>query len=186
MKHTIKIILLGIFSMLFMLSNAQEDVKMTAKEQRKAEKAKKKKEKEEKEAADWLVFQKLAQERKFVIELNELGNSFVSRRLNFLYVNGEDIILQFELNQYIFYAENGLGGRTVEGKISNYKYKPPKNDKKPIFINFDIKTKLDQQGGNISITIYQGGIATVSFGSGKGIFLPVEEANINIGVDMWN
>ena len=74
MKHTTKIILLSIMSMLFMFSNAQEDVKMTKKEQRKTEKAKLKKEKDEKEDANWLIYQKIAQEQEYVVEFQRAFN----------------------------------------------------------------------------------------------------------------
>lgn len=192
MKHIVRIILLSMFSMLFMFSNAQEDVKLTKKEQRKAEKAKKKKEMEDKEAADWLVYQKLAQNQQYVIEFDKFSNPrtgeqyVLSRRLNFLYAKVDRIIIQIETSTYL--SENGLGGRTINGVISNYKYKPPKSDKKPIFINFDVTTKLSARKINVSITINKGGMATLSFGSGPniyGIFIPVNEANINVGVDMW-
>jgi len=119
---------------------------------------------------------------------DKIGNNVVSKRLNFLYANEDDIILQFETNTYL--SENGLGGRTINGTISNYKYKPPKNDNKPIFINFDITSKFDQKNFNISITIYSGGVTLISMGGGlssiHGVFLPIEEANINLGVDMRN
>jgi hypothetical protein len=188
MKKTVKIILSSLFVLLFLVSYAQEDAKVETKEKRKEEKAKIKKEKEAKEAADWLVYQKLAEDQKFVVVFDKIGINVVSKRLNFLYANEDDIILQFETNTYL--SENGLGGRTINGTISNYKYKPPKNDNKPIFINFDITSKFDQKNFNISITIYSGGVTLISMGGGlssiHGVFLPIEEANINLGVDMRN
>ena len=187
MKSIFKTIMLGTFLMLFMYSYTQEDTKMT-KDQRRAEKEQKKKDKEEKEAADWLIYQKLAQDKEFVIRFDKVANRVVSQRLNFLYADGENIILQFETNTYL--SENGLGGRTINGTISNYKYIPPKNDKKPIYINFDITSKFDQKNFNISVTIYGGGTAIISMGSGvsviNGFISPIEDANINMGVDMRN
>lgn len=192
MKHTTKIILVSIMSILFMFSNAQEDIKMTKKEQRKIEKAELKKEKNEKEDANWLIYQKIAQEKEYVVEFQRTFNPktgvelILTRRLNFLYVHGDSVIIQFETSQY--FSENGLGGRTINGIISNYKYVPPKDDKKPIFINFNVTQKFQQRPVNVSITATKDGITTITFGtisSVYGIFLPVQEANINIGVDMW-
>lgn len=192
MKHTTKIILVSIMSILFMFSNAQEDVKMTKKEQRKIEKAELKKEKNEKEDANWLIYQKIAQEKEYVVEFQRTFNPktgtelILTRRLNFLYVHGDSVIIQFETSQY--FSENGLGGRTINGIISNYKYVPPKDDKKPIFINFNVTQKFQQRPVNVSITTTKDGVTTITFGtisSVYGIFLPVQEANINIGVDMW-
>ena len=180
--------LFSFFLMLSAVSNAQEDAKLSEKQQRKVDKAEKKKEKEAKEAADWLVYQKLAEDQTYVIQFNKIGVNLVSRRLNFLYANGDDVIIQFETATYA--SENGLGGKTISGTISNYKYSPPKNDKKPIFINFDITSKFNQKNYNISITVYTGGTALISFGGGvsqiNGTFLAIEDASINMGVDMRN
>jgi len=173
--------------MLFMFSNAQEDVKLTAKEQRKAEKAKIKKEKEEKEAANWIVYQKIAAEKQFVVQINRVGTKVMSERLNFIYFNKDRAVIQIETNQY--FADNGLGGMTIDGTPNNYKYTPPKNDKKPIFINFDVTSKFRSGVLNVSITITQDGLATIAFGSASaiyGTFYSIEESNINMGVDMRN
>lgn len=177
-----------------LISNAQENVKLTKKQQHKVDKEKAKKDKEEKETAEWLVYQKLAEDQTFVVQFEKITNQktgkvyIVSRRLNFLYANGEEIKIQFETSTYD--SENGLGGRTIDGIISNYKYKPPKNNNKPIFINFDITSKFNQKNYNISISVYCGGTALVSFGGSasqiNGAFLAIEDASINIGVDMRN
>ena len=189
MKYIVSILLLSFFLMLGLVSNAQEDVKLTEKQQRKADKEEKKKEKEAKEAADWLVYQKLAEDHTYVVQFNKIGVNLVSRRLNFLYANGDDVTIQFETATYA--SENGLGGRTISGTISNYKYKPPKNDNKPIFINFDVTSKFNQKNYNISISVYSGGTALISFGGGvtsqiNGTFSTIEDASINMGVDMRN
>ena len=90
MKNPTKIILVSIMSMLFMFSNAQEDVKMTKKEQREAEKTKIKKEKNETQDANWVIYQKIAQEQEFVIEFQRTfnpktgGELILTPRLNFL------------------------------------------------------------------------------------------------------
>jgi len=177
---------------LFMVSYAQEEVKLTPKEQRKAEKAKLKKEKEEKENANWQIYKKMAQEREFVIEFERVtsiatGNAYViTKRLNFLSASHDSVIIQIETPQY--FSMNGLGGITISGNMSNYKYKPPKNDKKPIFINFNVTHKSNPRPINISITVTKDGVASITFGTVSsiyGTFLPASEADINIGVDMW-
>ncbi len=188
MKYTVSILLLGVFLFSSILSNAQEDAKLTEKQQRKAKKEKAKKEKEEKEAADWIIYQKLAEDQTYVIQFDKIGINPVSKRLNFLYANGEDITIQFETATWA--SENGLGGKTISGTINNYKYSPPKKKNKPIFINFDITSKFNQKNYNISITVFSGGTALISFGGGisdiNGTFLPIEDASINMGVDMRN
>ena len=192
MKHIDKITLLSILSLLFMFSFAQEDVNMSKKDQRKAEKEKIKKENEEKQAANWIVYKKLAQEKEYVIEFQRAFNPqtgtdmVLSRSLNFLYVHGDSVIIQFETNQYA--SENGLGGRTIVGTISQYKYNPPKDENKPIFINFNVSHKFQARPVNVSITVTSDDVTTITFGtvsSVYGIFLPASESNINIGTDMW-
>jgi len=194
MKYTVSILLFSVFLFSSVLSNAQEDAGLTEKQQRKADKEKAKEEKEAKEAAEWLAFQKLANDQTFVVQFEKMTNPrtgkvyIVSRRLNFLYANGEEVKVQFETTTSA--SENGLGGRTISGTISNYKYKKPKNNNKPIYINFDITTKFNQQNFNITVTVYSGGIALVSFGGGtsdiNGTFTAIENASINMGADMRN
>ena len=192
MKHIAKITLLSILSFLFMFSVAQEDVKMTKKEQRKAEREEVKKEKDEKQEANWLVYQKIAQEKEYVVEFQRSFNPktgtdrVLTPRLNFPYVHGDSVIIQFETNQYP--SENGLGGKTIVGTISQYKYNPPKDENKPIFINFNVSHKFQARPVNVSITVTSDDVTTITFGtvsSVYGIFLPVGQSNINIGVDMW-
>jgi len=188
MKYISKILLVSMFSFFVLFLSAQDDTNMNSRQKRKAEKEKQKKEKEEKDAADWLIYQKLAANKTYAIQFDRIVNTPVSKRLNFLYVNGNRVVLQFETNSY--WSENGLGGRTFDGVISNYKYKAPKNKNKPIYISFDMTSKFDQQQFNISITVYGSGSSQISLGGGTasvyGNFLPIEEANINIGNDMRN
>ncbi len=181
-----------ILMLLFMVSYAQDEVKLTSKEQRKAEKAKLKREKSEKENANWLIYQKIAQEREFVIEFERVtsirtGHAYViTKRLNFLYAFGDSVIIQIETPQY--FSMNGLGGITICGTMSNYKYKPPSNDKKPIFINFNVTHKTNPRPINISITVTKDGATSITFGTVSsiyGTYLPVEKSDINIGVDIF-
>lgn len=188
MKQITKTILLCFMLIAFMFSYAQEEVKMTKEEQRKAKKEKIKKE----EDANWVIYQKIAQEQEYVVEFQRTfnprtgGELILTPRLNFLYVHGDSVIVQFETKQYL--SQNGLGGRTIKGTISNYRYKAPKDDKKPIFINFDIIQKFQQRPVNVSITTTKDGVTTITFGtvsSVYGTFLAVGQASINIGADMW-
>ena len=192
MKHRAKILLLSVFSMLFMFSYAQENVKLTKKEQRKAEKAQLKKEKEEKEAADWLMYQQLAENRRYVVEFDKVTNTktgeqyILSKRLNFLALRNDRVVIQVQTHPYL--SDNGLGGTTIDGTVSNYKYVAPKNDKKPIVISFNVASKLALRGLNVRITITKGGMTSITLGSSPtiyGFFLQPEDANINIGVNMW-
>lgn len=193
MKFAYRVLLTGIISVLFLVSSAQDTDKKKTKEDRKAEKARIKKEKEEKENADWILFQSLAENKRFVAEFDKVTNSktgeqyTLNRRINFIAVNGNKVVIQFQSHPYL--ASNGLGGITIDGTITNYKYTPPKNDKKPIVISFNVDSKNTLRGSNIRISVTKGGITTVSMGSSPniyGIFTTPENANINMGVNMWN
>ena len=192
MKHTAKILLLSIFSMLFMFLNAQENTETKTKDQRKVDKAQKKKEKEEKETADWLMYQQMAQDRRYVVEFDRVTNTktgeqyILSRRLNFLALRNDSVVIQVQTHPYL--SDNGLGGITIDGTVSNYKYVAPKNDKKPIVISFNVASKLALRGLNVRITVTKAGMTTITLGSSPNIysyFLQPEEASINIGVNMW-
>ncbi len=192
MKHKSKVLLLIIFSMLFMFSNAQENTETKTKDQRKAAKDQKKKEKEEKETADWVMYQQMAQNRRYVVEFDKATNTrtgeqyVLSRRLNFIALRKDRVVIQVQTHPYL--SDNGLGGTTIDGTVTNYKYVAPKNDKKPIVISFNVASKLALRGLNVRITVSKGGMTSISLGSSPtiyGFFLQPEDANINIGVNMW-
>ncbi|NQU34088.1 MAG: DUF4251 domain-containing protein [Bacteroidetes bacterium] len=192
MKTTSKLLLMGLLSVMFMFSYAQEDVKLT-REQKKAEKAIKKKEKEAKEATNWVLLQSLAENKRFVAEFDKVVNSLtgeqyiLSSRLNFVAVDGDHVVIQFQTHTYL--SDNGLGGRTIDGTISDYKYTPPKNSKSPIVISFNVSSEHTFRGSNVRITVTEDGLTTISLGSSPniyGVFVSPEDANINIGVKMWN
>jgi len=188
MKYISKILLVSMFSFFVLFLSAQDDTNMNSRQKRKAEKEKQKKEKEEKDAADWLIYQQLAANGTFVIQFDRIVNTPVSKRLNFMYINGDRVVLQYVTNSY--WSENGLGGTTYDGTINNYKYIPSKKKNKPIYITFDMTSKFNQQQLNVSITIYGGGAAQISLGGGSayvyGTITHIEDANINMGNDMRN
>ncbi len=192
MKHKSKVLLLIIFSMLFMFSNAQENTETKTKDQRKAAKDQKKKEKEEKETADWVMYQQMAQNRRYVVEFDKVTNTrtgeqyILSRRLNFIALRNDRVVIQVQTHPYL--SDNGLGGTTIDGTVTNYKYVAPKNGKKPIVISFNVASKLALRGLNVRITVSKGGMTSISLGSSPtiyGYFMKPEDANINIGVNMW-
>jgi len=175
-----------------MFSNAQENTETKTKDQRKAAKDQKKKEKEEKETADWVMYQQMAQNRRYVVEFDKVTNTrtgeqyILSRRLNFIALRNDRVVIQVQTHPYL--SDNGLGGTTIDGTVTNYKYVAPKNDKKPIVISFNVASKLALRGLNVRITVSKGGMTSISLGSSPtiyGYFMKPENANINIGVNMW-
>ena len=172
---------------------AQDDNKKLTKEEKKAEKALQKKQKKEKEAAEWVLLQSFAENSMFVVEFDKFIDSrtgkqyVISSRINFLALAGDHVVIQLQTHQY--YADNGLGGRTIDGTINNYVYTPPKNEKSPIVISFSVSSEHSFRGTNVRITVTEGGATTISLDSLPpfyGRFLSPNDANINIGVKMWN
>ena len=193
MKKIVKLLLVGMLSLMFISTYAQESEKELTREQKKAEKELKKKEKEEKEAANWVLLQSLAENRRFVAEFDKVINSqtgeqyVLNSRINFVAVDGDRVVIQFQTHTFL--SENGLGGRTIDGTISDYKYNPPKNKNSAIAISFNVQSEHTFRGSNIRITVTEGGVTTISLGSSPniyGVFVSPEDANINLGVSMWN
>ena len=169
------------------VSYAQTEGGKKTKAERKSEKERLKKENQIKENARWVLIQEKAESREFVIEIERVGNNAVSKRLNFVSVRNNRVIIQFETSSYS--SENGLGGVTFDGTIANYKYTSAKNDNKPLYVCFDASINGTSRDIRVFISVTKSGRAVVTYNSGtenQGFFMPPDEANIIIGVDMWD
>ncbi len=193
MKQIARITFTSLLVLVFLFSFAQEDAKKQSREEKKAEKELKKKQKEEKEQANWVLMQSIAKNKRFVVEFDRVNNTqtgkplILNRRLNFVAVNGDRVTIQFETHPNL--SDNGLGGRTIDGDLNSYKYDPPKNENRPIEINFNLSSKNTFRGSNVSITVSEGGTATITIGSSPliyGYFVTPENANVNMGAQMFD
>ncbi len=150
----------------------------------------KKQERLAQEAASWQLYKGLAEEKLFMIEINRAGNNnSLSPRLNFLYVNQDSAV--FQLQSYSQMSNNGLGGFTINGTISNYQYTPPKKKNKPIYIQFNLQSKNRARGMlNINITVYGDGQCNIDVGANaellQGSFMSPEKSKVLVGTDMSN
>ena len=95
------------------------------KEQRKLEKELKNEQKAEEAAQKAKIVEVMVHFQRFVLEANTLrdkrGNSIqVSSNLNFIASDSISGVIQVGSNTYI--GSNGVGGITVEGSMSDYKY----------------------------------------------------------------
>lgn len=156
-----------------------------------SEKETKKQQREEKklaakaqEEAQWLQYQELARNKNFVVEITQIGdNNSFSGRLNFLYVHNDSVT--FQVPTYGPFSTNGLGGMTINGWITNYKYTPPAKSNKPIVIEFDIQAKNRSGFLNVDLTVYGDGTAVVSMGVDfSGNFMNPASSQIIRGADM--
>jgi len=133
-----------------------QDIK-SAKESRKEVSRKKKEERIAKIENEYKLTKKLLNSRKFVLEAQHLSNNRggqipVSANLNFISIDSIHAIIQVGSPERV--GSNGVGGVTVEGRISNWKF--AKDDKRKIFNLFmtvqsnfgiyDITMRVDNSG----------------------------------------
>jgi hypothetical protein len=125
---------------------------LSKQEQKKLQKELKKEQKAEEQAQTARVVSAMAEYGKFVLEANMLkdkrGNSInVSSNLNFVAVDSLTGVIQVGSNSYI--GRNGVGGVTVEGQVSDYKY--IKNEKNGTYtISYYLRTPVGSYDVRIS------------------------------------
>ncbi|VAW29561.1 hypothetical protein MNBD_BACTEROID07-1800 [hydrothermal vent metagenome] len=110
------------------VANAQNKG-LTKKEKHRLEQLRKKKERSMKRTISREYYTKLLKEKYFVFQADFLigprGTSFVlSPNINFMSVDGDNVILQFGFEDAIGW--NGVGGITVRGTLSDYQVHPGK------------------------------------------------------------
>ena len=114
-----------IFVFTLLLSIPAFTQELSKKEQKQLEKELKKEQKAEEAAQKSAVVDAMVLYQRFVLEANTLkdkrGNSLqVSANINFIAADSLTGVVQVGSNTYI--GRNGVGGITVEGEISDYKF----------------------------------------------------------------
>jgi len=162
-------------------ASAQTNEKLT-KEQKKQQRI-------AQEEAAWKMYNDLAANKLFMIEIDRAGNNnSISPRLNFLYVKQDSAV--FQLQSFPGISTNGLGGFTLNGTVSNYRYTPPKKKNKPIYIQMNLQSKNRAGIVNVNITVYGDGQCAIDLGSNadllQGTFMAPEKSKVLMGSDMLN
>lgn len=192
MKQLTKLTLTILLSTIVVFSYSQEDKKKTRAE-RKAEKEQRKLEEKKKVEAQWVKDQEMAKNQNFIVEFtrvtdNRTGTVYnLTPRTNFIAVNGNRVVIQVETNVYL--ADNGLGGITIDGDLSDYKYNPPEGKKGTIQVSFNVSSQSTFRGSNVTISVGKEGYTTVTIGSSPmifGNFVSPEESKITVGGSFWN
>jgi hypothetical protein len=138
---------------------------LSKKEQRKLEKELKNEQKAEEAAQKAKIVEVMVHYQRFVLEANTLrdkrGNSIqVSSNLNFIASDSISGVIQVGSNTYI--GSNGVGGITVEGSMSNYKYSL--NEKNgPYNISYYLRTPVGRY--DVRMTAYSDGRADADVSS---------------------
>ncbi len=138
---------------------------LSKKEQKQLEKELKKEQKAEELAKQAEVVRAMVEYHKFVLEVNSLkdkrGNSLqVSSKINFIASDSITGVIQVGSNTYI--GSNGVGGVTVEGSITEYKYSANKNGGS-YYITYYLRTPVGSY--DVRITAYTDGRANADVSS---------------------
>lgn len=116
---------------------------LSRKERRQLEKEMKKEQQAEEAARKAELVNLMVIHQRFVLEADQLrdkrGNSVqVSSTINFIAADSISGVIQVGSNSYV--GRNGVGGITVEGPLSNYKYTV--NEKNGYYnVTYDLRTK---------------------------------------------
>jgi hypothetical protein len=133
-----------------------------SKELKKEASQKKKDEKNAKIDSAYRMMDMILSSKRFVLEAHRLSNNrgaqvFVTPNLNFISLDSLHAIIQVGSNAGV--GGNGVGGITVDGKLTNWRYS--KNDKKK---NFDVFMTVQSNIGvyDVTMAIDYSGIADAS------------------------
>ncbi len=164
---------------------------LTAQEEQKSKKelrAERKQEELLQKAALRTIQETWANNKTFVLEATQVfgkkGQMFqLTPSTNFVYVNGDQAILQLSFNGLVGW--NGVGGITVKGKITKYKY-DSKNKNKPIYIQMSIQGTEGFQDVTLWISNNGSGEAQINDIKGNrirftGDIVSLEESKVFIG-----
>ncbi|MGA2822788.1 MAG: DUF4251 domain-containing protein [Bacteroidales bacterium] len=145
----------------------------TIKETRKEASQRKKEEKKAKIENQYKITDSLLEERKFVLEAQFLKTSRGERfpvisTLNFIFVDSLSGVIQVGSVQRVGY--NGVGGVTVQGRISNWKLEKDEKQKN-FYLIFSIQGNIDIYDVNMNIDYAGYAYATLNgINSGKLTF----------------
>ncbi len=175
--------LIFVLGMLFLLggvtpATAQENSKLSPREQQKSEKQKKKEARQAEDLAELKAVNKLVEDTAFVFVANTLygprGSSYhVDPSINFLGVHSGKAVYQFAFNGLVGW--NGIGGATFEGDITRYIFKPSDNLKKASDLTMNFRA-MGVAGSPYVTMSFFGHRATVSitFNTGERVRLDGE------------
>lgn len=176
------ILFLIVFSIAIGLS-AQEDQK-SRKEKREA----RKQQELAQQQANRIMQESWVDAKTFVLEADQVfgkkGQLFqLSPATNFVYVNGDQAVLQLSFNGLIGW--NGVGGITIKGKITKYSY-DAKNKNKPILVRMSIQGTEGFQDVTMWISSNGKGEAQITDIQGNrirftGNILSLEDSKVFIG-----
>lgn len=156
-----------------------QDHAVSKNETRQQEKKNRQAEKLAKEQASYDEALGLVQSQRYVFQANSIAGKQVTPRVNFLIVEGDQLIFQFSVGNEVG-GRNGIGGLTTKGSIHNYKVIPGKNINKPINVTFDAVPDRSLGRTRFTLSIYGDGYADLTLDGVplRGSILKPEEAKV--------
>lgn len=138
---------------LFVLPSFGQEQELSKKEQKKLMKQLKKEQEAEESAKRNLITGLMVENQRFVLEADRLtdsrGNTVnVASMINFIACDSVNGVIQIGSDLYI--GGNGVGGVTVEGPISNYKFSY--NEKKGTYqVSYNIRSVVGSYDVRVSV-----------------------------------
>ena len=124
MRKVVFMLLAGFYC----LSVAAQEEELSKKEQRKLAKAERKAKKKEEQNAAWAKVNSMVENKRWVLEANQLigkqGQTVnLISNVNFVYIIGDLGTVQLSFPNVSSPGFNNIGGITIEGKVTKYEYK---------------------------------------------------------------
>lgn len=160
-----KLILILLLFPLISLSAQAQGSNLSKKEIRQMAKLKQKEAEEKQRQTDIKITSHLIKNQRYILMADEISNRYgnrlyVNRMLNFVLVDSINAIIQVGDNHSI--GSNGVGGFTIDGRITKYEVK--KNEKKK---SYYISFWVQSPGGSfdVSLNISESGYTSASVSS---------------------
>ena len=133
------------------------------KEQRQWEKEKRQQEKEQETERLAALTKLMVEQHRFVLEADHLSDKYgnrvtVSPTINFIFV--DSLTCTFQLGSAMAIGYNGVGGTTIEGRVTNYDYNKTGKDKKSYYLRMTSMMSIGTY--DVTINIRNDGYATAS------------------------
>ena len=166
--------------MMIVLSTTSTFAQISEKDLSRAEKKALRKEKEEKQMEEII---QLLHSKAWVIETHTVYDRYnqsyqMNQTLNFIGVKGEEGAIQLSFDGILGW--NGVGGITLEGKVTSYEVKEGKKGNTPQ-VNLRFQGKAGIGSARINITVISSGQATARYSGDQGDRLTFSGQLVAIG-----
>lgn len=185
-----RLVSIGLALCLVITAYSQNE-ELSKKERRQLEKELKKEQQAEEAAMKAQVIGLMVEYQRFVLEADRLrdkrGNQVnVTSNLNFVGCDSINAVIQIGQNSYV--GLNGVGGITIEGPVSNYKY--TFNEKNSVYnVSFNVRSSAGSY--DVRMTCYPDGRADATISStwpGKlnylGFLVPPAQSRVFKGTSL--